>query len=52
MTDINTTFQKTSKKTRYESTEELQQVRERKGKRNRTTRGNRMEWQPVSTVGV
>ena len=47
MTDINTTFQKTSKKSRYDSPEELQQVRERKGKRNRTTRGNRMEWQPA-----
>lgn len=52
MTDINTTFQKTTKKARYASPEELQQIRERKGKRNHTKRGNRVEWLPVSPEGV
>ena len=50
MTDISRSIEKTntSRKTRltHNEAEELQQIRDRKGKRNRTTRGNRIEWQP------
>ena len=51
MTDISRSIEKTNtyRKTRltYSEAEELQQIRDRKGKRNRTIRGNRIEWQPA-----
>jgi len=50
MTDISRSIEKNStRKTRltHSEAEELQQIRDRKGKRNRTTRGNRIEWQPA-----
>lgn len=51
MTDISRSIEKTNtpRKTRmtHSEVEELQQIRDRKGKRNRTIRGNRIEWQPA-----